>query len=486
MQRASVVRWYEPNITARRRIERAFGGLFEFDPAQLPGDGQDFVANVAATASAFLTFASGASLLDGAPFSLQDELKEARRPVSVGFKLAPPAIVHARLVERFGRAADERVALKIARREDLAAWPPRAVRDHLRWAVSRSLYEDDGVLRRVTGLIARHPGILRHLPARVTAFIYDKGPAVLLPNGEYEVVYALASGALNNSARTSPLQRGSDLYYLAHSLRYMSAPEQARRTLGHAQALLVDRRGSDAERYAGVLLEAGLIAIHQGRVADAFIAANDLVNGPGRYAIGRWSGWGHWLWALAHLYSAGVPNLGSSVDHAVLAAAEHIDHAKADFDDSGLERGMGDLLVLQLLSHRLRIAAGHNDFVPSTEVPLTRRQSHDVALLLADIALGRDELAEADQHLSLVERSPANRVAAAWAQLGRAAYADRVGVPGPAYAEIERDASQAGAWWLAAQARLATEHTNEVTIDAGPWPVRAAPVGDPRVLWLLT
>lgn len=487
MGEASEVRWYEPKRTARKQIARTFNGLFRFHPERLPGSGDDFSANVAATASAFLTFASTASLLDATPPALRDDLMVVRRPATVGFTFDPPAIVHARLVERFGRAEDEDTALLAARRADLLRPLPRAVRGHLRWAVSRSLYRDGGIVRRVTGAAARHPALLRRVPARIANYVYDKGPAVLLPNGQYETLHALASRALARPTRDAPVQRGSDLYYLAHSLRYMNEPERARAALADARLLLVDRRGrSDAERYAGVLLELGIVAIHQGRIADAFTAADELVNGPGRYAIGRWSGWGNWLWAMAHLYSTAATTVAPSVDDAVSAASAFIDAAEADFDDSSLARGDGDIFILRLLAHRLRIAGGHDDPAPTPPSNLSRRQYQDVALLETDIALAREHLAEADRHLVLVERSPANQVAAAWARLGRAEYAQRAGTTGPAHADIEQAAAHVGAWWLAAQARLGTNNTMDVIIDTAPWPVRARAVGSPRVLWLLT
>jgi hypothetical protein len=487
MREASEVRWYEPRKAVRERIERTFDGLFRFDPERLPGDGEDFDANVAATASTFLTLASDASLLEATPPELRDDLMVAQRPASVGFTFDPPGIVHARLVERFGRTEDEDVALRAARRADLLRLRPRAVRGHVKWTLSRSLYREGGIVRRVAGAAARHPMALRHVPAPVANYVYDKGPAVLLPNGEYEALHALASQAITVPSRDASLQRGSDLYYQGHSLRYMNEPERARSVLTDAKRLLADRRGrSDAERYAGVLLELGIIAIYQGRITDAFAAADELVNGPGRYAIGRWSGWGNWLWAMAHLYSTAASTVAPSIDDAVSAAHDRINDAEADFDDSDLARGDGDIFIVRLLAHRLRLAARHDEPTPVPPPNLTRRQSHDVALLQTDIALAKDDLAEANRHLTSVEGSPANQVAAAWARLGRTEYARRAGTTGSPHADIEQAASEVGAWWLAAQARLGTQSAAEVTIDTAPWPVRARAVGSPRVLWLLT
>ena len=487
MREAAEVRWYEPNKSTREQIARTFDGLFVFDPERLPSTGHDFDANVAATASAFLRFAENASLLDTTSQELQDEFKVPRRPASIGFTFNPPAIVHARLIERFGRAEHEDAALSAARRADLLVPRPRALRDHLHWTLSRSLYRDNGVVRRVIGAAARHAELIRLVPAPLANYVYDKGPAVLLPNGEYEALHGLATRALTRQTRRSPLQQGSDLYYLAHGLRYMYEPEQARPVLNTARALLVDRRGrSDAERFAGVLLESGIIAIHQARIADAFAAADQLVNGPGRYAIGRWSGWGNWLWALAHLYSTAATATAPGLDEAVRAARNCLNTAEADFDDSGLARGEGDVFVVRLLAHRLCLAAGHDGPAPTPPSNATRRQSHDIALLLTDIALARDDLPEADRQLSFVERLPANQVASAWARLGRAEYSRRAGTSGPSHADIEQTASSVGAWWLAAQARLGVHNANEVTIHNAAWPVRAKAIGSPRVLWLLT
>ena len=148
---------------------------------------------------------------------------------------------------------------------------------------------------------------------------------MLLSRGRHIQLHNLSERALSLPERSDPLRRGSDLYYHAHSLRYLNRPDAARRDLDEAARLLVDRFGrSDAERYAGVLLERGINAISRAEPAQALSAANDLVNGPGRYAIGRWSGWGHWLWGMAHLYSLAVPG--------DILSGGSLDDAAAEFD----------------------------------------------------------------------------------------------------------------------------------------------------------
>src|SRR5215475_9004327 len=177
------------------------------------------------------------------------------------------------------------------------------------------------------------------------------------------------------------------------------------------------------------------------------------------------------------------PGTGADIATAVKAATTLTAQAEADFRDSRLDQGEGDVYVLRLLAHRLQLAARRDAPPPLPPRTLTRRQAHDVALLHADIALATGDLAAADRHLAMVEAAPANRVAAAWARLGRAEHADRTGTTGATHADIARDAEHVGAWWLAAQAKLDGEA--EATVESAPWPVRARAVGTPRVLWLL-
>ncbi|MHB8341429.1 MAG: hypothetical protein ACYDB7_09685 [Mycobacteriales bacterium] len=401
----------------------------------------------------------------------------------ISFNLAVPAIVHARLVERFAPKADEAPALAAARRADLLRVPPRAARAHAHWALSASLYTDGGLVRRAVGAVARQPSAVRLLPGRVARYVYDKGPAVLLPVGDYRHLHDLAQHALARPDRTSPLRRGSDLYYLAHGLRYLNQPQHARETLTEASELLVDRRGaSDAERYAGILLEQGAIALHQARIDDALAAADGLVNGPGRYAIGGWAGWGRWLAAMAHLYTAAVRD--TSPEDAADAAEAEVAEGAAAFHDADHRQGLADLYLVRLLAHRLRLAAGQPNAPPDQPPDLTRRQEHDQHLLLADIALASGDRDTADRHLQEVEQSPANEVAAAWARLGRA---ETTAAADPEAASRERhllgaDAQSVGATWLAAQAALGDDTIETVTASGAT--VRR--VGDPRVLWLVT
>lgn len=483
LQRAAVVHWFEPDPSSRARIQATFGNVVSFDPPVLPDGGHDFSANVAATAEAFLIRAQAEGLLDLIEPGLGDLLGDAKGPLPLGFTLDVPGIVHARLVERFGRAQDVDRALVAARREDLVRVRPRAVRSHLHWIGSRSLYGERGFVGRAVERAAHHPQALRVLPRRLADYVSDKGPARLLASGSFDALHRLTMASLERPSRRTPLRRGSDLYYLGHALRYLHQPAGARRALVEARALLVDRRGfSDAERHAGVLLDLGLTAVHQGWFGAAMVDGQDLILGAGRYAIGRWSGWGHWLRALAALYETAIVP-GTSVDDAIRVAEEHIRLAEADFADSALERAAGDVHVLKLMCHRLRLAAGTSSVVPVAPPIAGPRQQQDVALVLADIALAQRDDAAADAHLALVEAAPANAVAAAWAQLGRAVLEGR---PVDTFAEIEAAATNVGAWWLAAQARLQATGADEVTIESDLGPLRTRRVGHPGVLWLLS
>jgi hypothetical protein len=486
MSAATDVRWFEPSNAVRDYIRRSFRDVqVSFDPDELPYDDSRVADNVEVTASSFLSYADSEDLLEHAGPEIRRSLGTTETR-DVSFDFDPPAIAQARLVERFGRAGDVAWALAAARRADLLRPRPTHVSAHCRWALSRSLYSDKGLLRRVIGAAARRPKALRYAPHRIASVVYDKGTAVLLPAGEIDALYDLTTQAREQPWREGGLRHGSDLYYRAHALRYLDRPEEARVMLDKAGRLLVDRwGGSDAERYAGVLLDAGIVALYQARIDDAFEAADALVFGPGCYAIGRWSGWGHWLWAMSHLYSCAFPGADVDIDAATKKADEHIDAAEADFCDSELDRARGDVQVLRLLRHRLRIAAGHDEDPPETSARLTRRQSDDIALLHADIALARGHFEQADARLSVVERASATAVAVAWSRFGRAVIAHRTRAAGPDLADIEGDAIRVGAWWLAAQARLARGDA-EVEVEHAPHRPRVRAVGAPSVLWLLT
>ena len=482
--KAPEVVWYEPDPGVREDIGRSFGDRVRFDPQDLPSrNGSDFAANVAATADRFLIQADDAGLApSGVQLRADLGTASAAREIRIDFDPEPPAIVQARIVGRFGRVKDEKVALAVARRADLRPRHPRAVGAHIHWALSSSLYSRNGLLGRIVRSAAGHPGFSAALPSRLRMYVFDKGPATLLPRGRYRELYNLSERAVSIQERSDPLRRGSDLYYRAHSLRYLNRPGAARRDLDEAARLLVDRRGrSDAERYAGVLLERGINALSRAEPAEAFSAADDLVNGPGRYAIGRWSGWGHWLWGMAHLYSLAVPDdnrTGNSLDD----AAAEFDLASEDFRDSNLASGLGDVYLGQLLRYRLQLAASQ----PGTEPPapeLSRRQHQDQLLLYTDIALANADVAAALSHLDAVDRLRPSELTASWARFARAEIAHRSQTPGPSLAGIQSEAESVGAYFLAGQAVLSLSGNAETMTANGQ---RLTAVGTPRVLWLLT
>jgi len=285
------------------------------------------------------------------------------------------------------------------------------------------------------------------------------------------------------SERCMPLRRGSDLYYRAHSLRYLNRPDAARQDLGKAASLLVDRKGgSDAERYAGVVLERGINAIAQARMSDAFSAAEDLVNGPGRYAIGRWSGWGHWLWGITCLYSLALSEATSN-DENMFEAAKHFSLAKQNFDDSGYPAGNGDVYIGQLLLYRIQLALSPARSVEPAPPDLSRRQRQDQLLLLTDVALAEGNVRVALAHLDEVDRLRPSELTASWASFARAEIAQRFSIAGPSLRKIKADAEAVGAHFMAAQAALGLSGEAETTTFNGD---RMRAVGSHRVLWLLT
>jgi len=481
--KASEVVWYELDPGSRDAIGRAFGDRVRFGPEQLPSrDGSDWQANLAATAEQFLVQADDAGLSPEA--QLRADLGSAgrRRPVRISFDPDPPAIVQARLVERFGRADDEKDALSAARRADLLTKHPHAVSAHIHWALSSSLYLRGGLLGRVVRAAAGHPTLSAALPTRFRTFVFDKGPAMLLSRGRHTQLRDLSERALSLEERSDPLRRGSDLYYRAHSLRYLNRPDAARRDLDEAARLLVDRSGrSDAERYAGVLLERGINAIGRAKPAEAFSAADDLVKGPGRYAIGRWSGWGHWLWGMAHLYSLAVPGDIRS-GNSLADAATELDLAWLDFKDSDLTTGLGDVYIGRLLLYRLQMACSQPGTEPQAP-ELSQRQHQDQLLLFADIALADADVEAALSHLDAVDRLQPSELTASLARFARAEIAHRFKTSGPSLAEIQSEAEAVGAYFLAGQAALGLSEEAE-TATANGQLIRA--VGTPRVLWLLT
>ena len=489
IQEAGEVLWYEPSGAAREAIVRTFGERVRFDPEHLAGrEDSDQPANLAMTAERFVLQAERAKLLrTGDELGAKLAVFGRQRETCIRFEPQPPAIVQARLVERFGASGDEKAALAAARRADLLGRPrllarPRAVRAHMHWAISASLYSS-GWLGRVVGLAAAHPSLSAALPSTPRTFIFDKGPALLLRTGRYRRLDALAGRALSLPERRSPLRRGSDLYYRAHSLRYLGRPEAARYNVDHAASLLASRAGaSDAERYAGVLLERGIIAIAQVRMSDAFAAANDLVNGAGRYAIGRWSGWGHWLWGMTWLYSLALAG-SVSVEECMSDAENQFRLAEQDFNDSGLATGLGDVYIGRLLLYRLHRALSTESSAEPAPRELSRRQRQDQLLLLADLALAADDASHASACLDEVDRSHPSELTASWARFARAEIAHRYGNPGPSLNTIKADAEAVGAYFMAAQAALGVSGEAETTTSTGE---RVRAVGNPRVLWLLT
>jgi len=196
--KASDVLWYELDLGNRHDIARAFGDRVRFCPERLPSpDGSDWRANLAATAEQFLMQADDAGLTPPGR-QLRGDLGSAGqpRPIRINFDPDPPAIVQARLVERFGRADKEKDAIAAARRHDLLSPRPRALGAHIHWTLSASLYSSGGLLGRVVLFVASHPALTAALPAKLRTYVFGKGPATLLRRGRYTQLHKLSERAV--------------------------------------------------------------------------------------------------------------------------------------------------------------------------------------------------------------------------------------------------------------------------------------------------
>lgn len=482
IDRADTVTWFEPAHDSWESIRASFGSKVRFEPAEA---GPDFGQNVALMADRFVSFARDA----GYGHSLDPALTAA-----LGRKVTPrdlqldkltevPAIVHARLVQRFGDAKDETATLNAARRADLLPWSPgqlghrpRAVGAHLAWTASRNIY-GGGLLAKAVTSIAACPPALKVLPDAVSNYVFDKAPGIMLPAGEYPRIETLAERALQT--RRTGAKRGADLYYLAHALRYRNQPERARQVLLEACPLLAGAEGvADAERYAGAMFELGAVALYQGQPPVASNVANELIHGAGLYAISRWPAWGHWLASFAALYNIGCPEADTA--RLMSAAHSHLDEADAAFRRASPGRGNGDVYLGRLLAARVSLALGDPQVPPTPPSDLTDRQRHDQTLLLADIAIAEGRPDRAAQSLRKLLADPkASDVVRDLSLLGLAEIRHLTDGDDRLLEACALAADEKGASWLAAQARLGLTGGQR----SGSL---AVAVGEPRVLWLVT
>jgi len=113
---ANEVLWFEPYCDVRHEIEGAFPrSTITFLPTRPDEDGEE---TRRATAEAFFALAAEAAVAPD-PGLAEEMLERDRPPLDVRLSIPPPpAIVHARLVERFGEWRADEPALRTARRSD--------------------------------------------------------------------------------------------------------------------------------------------------------------------------------------------------------------------------------------------------------------------------------------------------------------------------------------------------------------------------------
>jgi tetratricopeptide (TPR) repeat protein len=300
----------------------------------------------------------------------------------------------------------------------------------------------------------------------------------------------LAKASLTWRADSDHVGRGLDYYYLGHALRNAGAFTEAVRAQQQAQDALLGRKDADTERAAGVFLETGMLALGQGRLADARRSAQDLVEARGQYAIGRWSGWGHWLFAMSYLYECGLAQPEAAAD-LVARALREIRSARLDFRDAGTAAGEEDVFIASLLAYRVRLALGQVDAenadpdrplpdAPTPPVVKGNRAKRDILLLKADcrIALGHVDIA-----CSLIDQALAGGASPLSVSVGELAQAVLSGDTRLLATTRDR-AAAAGRAWQAAVADLCLLPGSRLAPDSDI--LKLQELGQPPVLWLLT
>jgi SIR2-like protein len=478
---AKQILWFEPYCNVRREIEGAFPrSTITFIPPRPGEDGEEEPQR--ATAKAFFTLATDAAVAPD-PVLAEEMLERDRLPLDVRLSIpAPPAIVHARLVERFGEWRADKPALRTARRSDAAHLRVRSLPAHIRWTRSRSLY-GDGCVAEVVEWLAKHRCVLDGLrPPAARDYAITGASALRLQQRNWDRVEEFARWAVEH--RGAP----TDYYYLAYGNRYALRIDEARRAADAAEAGL--SASGDPERHAGAVLEQGCASIYQGRFGDARRYAFELRQRTGRYAIPRWRAWGFWLDGIALCYQCDPD-----------AASDAFVCAMRRFEQEGRPGPIADVHTGRVLADRVRLAVGR-EASPSTDLSdaeeLGGRYFDDRALVLADVYLARDEAGEAERLLRRVADKPSCPVASVWADLGLA----EVGRlrddarAGDCFAELARFAAERGAHWLGAQAAIGlglsgdaraaqiwTALPAELCYDSQDSP---AGLGQPRVLWMMT
>jgi hypothetical protein len=477
---AKQILWFDPHCDVRLEIKRAFPrSRITFVPPQ-PGEGGADPRR--ATAKAFLAFAADAGVPPD-PGLAKEMLERDRPPLDVRLSIpTPPAIVHARLVERFGEWRADESALRTARRSDAVHLRIGSLPAHTRWALNQSLYGGGYVAELVEGL-ANHRDVLDSVrPRAARDYVITGALALRLQQREWDRVEEFARWAVEH--RGAP----TDYYYLAYGHRYELRIEEARQAADAAEAGL--SAAGDPERHAGAVLEQGCCSIYQGRFGDARRYAFELRQRTGRYAIPRWRSWGFWLDGIALCYQRDPD-----------AARDALDSAMRRFEQEGRPGPIADVVTGRVLADRVGLAVGQ-EASPNTDLSdaeeLGGRYFDDRALVLADVYLARNERDEAERLLHRVAANPSCPVAGAWADLGLAEL-KRLGGDaraGDRFADIARLSAGRGAHWLGAQAAIGLGMSGDVRATQA-WAALPpelhnhnqdppAGIGQPRVLWMMT
>jgi hypothetical protein len=404
----------------------------------------------------------------------------------------PPGIAHARLVERFGDPDKAVRAYRRALWDDLRHRRLRGLRGFFRWAVGRSLYSN-GIVAWIVAALARQRWLLGRLrPRPLRDWIITRACGVLLLRHNWRKLGEFADWAVRHRRMDDGSPNPSDLYYRSQARRYQLDPDGASEDATRAvAALATDVR--DPERLAGALYEAGSAAIYHADFDRALRYAFDLRFRRGRFAIPRWQAWGAWLEAIARSHQGDVEGTREP-----LAAAEDRFTAEKRRD------ALMDVRTAQRLAARVALATiGDFDervlYDPADE-RRRLRYLDDLNLAMADFAIARGDLEEAERRLTRVRHDPAAPISEAWARLGWAELLRLRGDDDAAeeFAALTTFAGDRNATWLQVQsiigltmcgdrrADVEWQHLQEHWTGAVGRSPQEFALGDPRVLWLFT
>jgi hypothetical protein len=495
IERADWVAWFEPSMQARADAGSFFPAAADCFMPDFPagtdtGKAED---TIPLTARAFLDAAenAGYGVADSDdPAFTKRQAQPTVQPVLVE---RVPAIVSARLVERFGLPDEQLHAVLSALRADVRSRRWRLAGAYGRWAVSRSLYGEGVVALAVRGL-ARYRRVLV-LPGirRVGNPLLNREYALLLTDRQWPNVGKLADWSVSHRRRPDGSRFPADYYYRAFARRYEFRPAGAAADAEAAVRGLADAR--DPERLAGALLESGVAALYQGQFDVALRRAFELQYRRGRYAIARWQSWGGWLEAVARCYLRDPD-----------AAERAIARAAGRFHEENYDSALANIESAGLLVERVRRAADASRAAKALPVlperSLTPSQRDDLDLIRGDLELARnnrDGVAAARERYQAAARRRSCPAATAMAALGMAEVTRREGNladAAEAFLGLTLDARERGATWLEAQAVLglhlsAPRQAASLWLDLssrlpGATAISDLAYGEPRVLWTLS